>query len=188
MSLSPRPPVHETEGAAHLDRLWNGWRNTYVASGGAAGGVHPDDRTSIFSRLLASGATDEEVLIAHRGDTCFVILNRFPYATGHLLVLPFREVADLEDLEPAEAVELWSTVSDAVRAVKSAYRPDGVNVGLNLGKAAGGSVAQHLHVHIVPRWVGDSNFMTATAFTRTIPEALPDTWVKVRSAWPTRSL
>ena len=100
------------------------------------------------------------------------------------MVLPYREVADLEDLGSEEAAELWATVTDAVQALKAAYSPDGLNIGVNLGRPAGGSVSQHLHVHVVPRWTGDSNFMTATANTRTIPEALPDTAAKLRAAWP----
>ena len=167
-----------------LDQLWNGWRAAYVTSGGEAGGVHRHDTTSIFSQILASGMPDDETLIVHRGVTCFAILNRFPYATGHTLVLPLREVAELEDLTAQETSELWACVTDGVGALKVAYRPDALNVGINLGEAAGGSVARHLHVHIVPRWSGDSNFMTATAYTRTMPEALPDTWEKVRAAWP----
>lgn len=119
-----------------------------------------------------------------RGATCFAILNAFPYSVGHVLVLPYREVADLEALDVHETAELWATVTDAVRAVKAAYTPEGVNVGINLGRPAGGSVAQHLHVHVVPRWTGDANFMTATANTRTLPEALPDTAAKLRAAWP----
>jgi ATP adenylyltransferase len=99
-------------------------------------------------------------------------------------VLPYREVADLEMLTPGETTELWSTVTDAVRALKVAYRPDGVNLGVNLGKPAGGSVSQHLHVHVLPRWSGDVNFMEAIANTRTLPEALVDTAAKVRAAWP----
>ena len=166
-----------------LDLLWNGWRAAYVTSAGAAGGVAPEDESSVFTRILASGLPDEESLIVHRGPTCFAILNRFPYSTGHTLVLPYREVAELEDLTEPEAGEIWQTVTDGVRALKAAYRPDALNVGINLGAAAGGSVARHLHVHIVPRWNGDANFMTATAYTRTMPEALPDTWAKVRSAW-----
>ena len=116
--------------------------------------------------------------------TASPILNAFPYSVGHTLVLPYREVGDLEDLEPDEFAELWATVTDAVRAIKTAYRPDGVNVGVNLGRPAGGSVSEHLHVHVVPRWTGDSNFMTATANTRTLPEALPDSAAKLRAAWP----
>jgi ATP adenylyltransferase len=100
------------------------------------------------------------------------------------MVLPYREVPALEDLTPEEQAELWATVTDAVRAVKAAYSPEGINVGLNLGRPAGGSISQHLHVHVVPRWTGDSNFMTATANTRTIPEALPATAARLRAAWP----
>jgi ATP adenylyltransferase len=98
--------------------------------------------------------------------------------------MPYREVADLEALTTDEVSELWATVTDNVRAVKAAYRPDGVNVGLNLGRPAGGSVSEHLHVHVVPRWTGDANFMTAVANTRTLPEPLADTARKLRAAWP----
>ena len=173
-----------------LERLWNGWRNAYVVSGGAVGGVATDDveqgRGSVFTRILESGLPDEETHVVHRGIRVFALLNAFPYAVGHLLVLPYREVADLEALESDETAELWATVTDAVVAVKHAYAPEGVNVGVNLGKPAGGSVSDHLHVHVVPRWTGDSNFMTALANTRTIPEALPDTAAKLRTAWPRR--
>ena len=138
----------------------------------------------MFSRILHSGLPDVDTHIVHRGEHVFAILNAFPYSVGHLLVLPYREVADLEDLEPGEAAELWQTVTDAVVAIKAAYRPEGVNVGVNLGRPAGGSVSDHLHVHVVPRWTGDANFMTATANTRTLPEALPDTAAKLRATWP----
>jgi ATP adenylyltransferase len=167
-----------------LELLWNGWRATYVQTQGAAGGVTPDDTTSVFTRILQSGLSDEDAHIVHRGPLTFVIMNAFPYSVGHMLILPYREVGDLEGLTPDEADELWHTVTDAVRAVKLAMKPGGVNVGVNLGEPAGGSVRQHLHVHVVPRWNGDSNFMTATANTRTLPERLPDTAAKLRAAWP----
>jgi ATP adenylyltransferase len=171
-----------------LEHLWNGWRAAYVTSGGAAGGVAADDvasgRGSVFTRILQSGLPDDETHIVHRGPRCFAVLNAFPYSVGHLLVLPYREIGDLEELVPEEAAELWATVTDAVVALKQAYRPEGVNVGVNLGRPAGGSVSDHLHVHVVPRWTGDSNFMTTTANTRTLPEALPDTAAKLRAAWP----
>jgi ATP adenylyltransferase len=171
-----------------VERLWNGWREAYVTSGGAAGGVGTDDvesgRGSVFTRILQSGLPDVDTHIVHRGARCFAILNAFPYSVGHILVLPYREVADLEALEPDETTELWATVTDAVRAVKIAYAPQGINVGVNLGRPAGGSVSEHLHVHVVPRWTGDGNFMLATANTRTLPEALPDTAAKLRTAWP----
>jgi len=126
-----------------------------------------------FTQTLGSGLSDDEAHIVHRGPLTFVILNAFPYTSGHLMVLPYREVSDLHELTPDEAAELWATVMDTVRAMKAAYQPEGLNVGLNLGRPAGGSVSQHLHVHVVPRWTGDSNFMTATANPRTIPEAPP---------------
>ncbi len=110
--------------------------------------------------------------------------QRLSYGTGHLLVLPYREVANLEDLEPAETSELWTTVTDGVRAIKLAYSPEGINVGINLGRPAGGSVSEHLHVHVVPRWTGDANFMTTVANTRTLPEALDVTAARIRAAWP----
>jgi ATP adenylyltransferase len=171
-----------------LEHLWNGWRAAYVTSGGAAGGVADDDvasgRGSVFTRILRSGRPDDETHIVHRGEHCFAVLNAFPYSVGHLLVLPYREVGELEDLDPDETAELWATVTDAVVALKAAYRPEGINVGVNLGRPAGGSVSDHLHVHVVPRWTGDSNFMTVTANTRTLPEALPDTAAKLRATWP----
>jgi ATP adenylyltransferase len=174
-----------------LERLWNGWRAAYVTSGGAAGGVADDDvesgRGSVFTRILQSGLPDADTHIVHRGEHCFAILNAFPYSVGHLLLLPYREVADLEDLTAEESTELWTTVVDAVVAIKRAYQPEGVNVGVNLGRPAGGSVSDHLHIHVVPRWTGDANFMTATANTRTLPEALPDTAAKLRAAWPVRA-
>ena len=164
-----------------LERIWNGWRATYV---GSAGTPVDGGSGSVFTRILQSGLSDEETNVVHRGPLCFVVLNAFPYGTGHLLVLPYREVPNLEDLEPGETSELWETVTDAVRAIKRAYQPEGINVGINLGRPAGGSVSEHLHVHVVPRWTGDANFMTAVANTRTLPEALIDTAAKIRAAWP----
>lgn len=119
----------------------------------------------------------------YRGTTCFVIMNAFPYASGHLLILPYREVADLENLSAQEAQELWAVVTTGVQVVKSVYQPQGLNVGINLGPPAGGSVSQHLHVHVVPRWIGDANFMTAVANTRTLPEAIGDSAHRIRTAW-----
>ncbi len=165
-----------------LERMWNGWRATYVAS---VGPPPEPGQGSVFTQILRSGLPDDETNIVHRGAHSFAILNAFPYGTGHTLILPYREVADLEDLDAAETADLWATVTATVRAVKAAYRPEGVNVGINLGRPAGGSVSEHLHVHVVPRWTGDANFMTAIANTRTIPEALVDTASRLRRAWPT---
>ena len=138
---------------------------------------------SIFTRILASGLPDGETHIIHRASLSFAILNAFPYTSGHLMVLPYREISDLEDLTVDEATELWATVTEAVVAVKAAYRPGGVNVGINLGRAAGGSISEHLHVHVVPRWSGDGNFMTSVAEARTLPEPLSHSAAKLREAW-----
>jgi len=166
---------------SHLDRIWNGWRNEYVVDASTRPVV---GEGSLFTQILQAGLSDEETHIVHRGQLTFAILNAFPYTPGHLMVLPFREVSNLEDLSASEHTELWATVTDAVRAVKTAYSPGGVNVGINLGRPAGGSVSEHLHVHVVPRWSGDSNFMTAIAEARTLPEALSQTAKKLRVAWP----
>lgn len=164
-----------------LDRIWSGWRSAYVSDAPARKG--PDERGSVFTQLLESGAPDTETHIVHRGDEVFAIVNIHPYTSGHLLVLPYREVADLADLTASETVELWSTVSTAVAVVRSAYSPHGLNVGLNIGRAAGGSIPTHLHVHVVPRWTGDSNFMTAVANAQTLPEAIDATAERLRSHW-----
>lgn len=164
-----------------LELIWNGWRSEYIS--GATTGVAPGPG-SVFRRILDSELSDEETHIVHRGISTFAILNAFPYTTGHLMVLPYREVAALEALDGGEAAELWSTVTAAVIAAKTAYEPGGVNVGINLGRAAGGSVNEHLHVHVVPRWAGDGNFMTSIANARTLPEPLADSARRLRAAWP----
>jgi len=165
-----------------LERLWAGWRGEYVASVPGEGEARAQG--SVFRRILESGLPDERTYIVWRGTTCFAILNSFPYGSGHLLVMPYREVGEVEDLTAEEHDELWAAVRAAVRAVKAAYRPDGVNVGMNLGRAAGAGVPTHLHVHVLPRWAGDTNFMTSVAETRVQPEALPTSWQKLRAAWP----
>jgi ATP adenylyltransferase len=137
----------------------------------------------VFTEILQSEITDEESHIVHRGIHSFVILNAFPYSPGHLLVLPYREVAELENLTSEEHNEIWSTVTVGVQVLKAEYKPQGINVGINMGASAGGSIAQHLHVHIVPRWGGDTNFMVAIANTKILPEALDVTAERVRSAW-----
>lgn len=163
-----------------MDRLWAGWRSEYIEEVTAFDGP----RGSVFKRILESGLPDDETHIVRRGEHTFVILNRFPYITGHVLVMPYREVGDIEALTPEEHRELWSTVTDAVRAIKTAYDADGLNIGVNLGRAGGAGVPDHLHVHVMPRWNADSNFMTSVAEARVLPEALSVTWRKLRDAWP----
>lgn len=162
-----------------LDRLWNGWRAQYVQND--SHGKHSDE--SVFTEILNSNRPDEETFIVHRGETCFVIMNAYPYSSGHVLVIPYREVPDLELLTPQETSEIWETVTKAVQVLKAEYKPQGMNVGINLGHAAGGSVAQHLHIHIVPRWGGDSNFMVAVATAKILPEALDITAQRIRNRW-----
>jgi len=167
-----------------LEHLWNGWRSSYVQQWSENAGSPPAPTSgSVFTQILNSGLGDDESHIVYRGTSCFAIMNAFPYASGHLLILPYREVADLENLSAQEAQELWATVTTAVQVVKSVYQPQGLNVGINLGPPAGGSISQHLHVHVVPRWIGDANFMTAVANTRTLPEAIGDSAHRIRTAW-----
>jgi ATP adenylyltransferase len=147
-------------------------------------GSHSEGR-SIFVQILESGLTDDETFIVHRGELVFAILNAYPYAVGHLMVLPKRQIASLIELTADESLELWSTVTHASEVLKSEYKPHGLNVGLNLGPAAGGSVSEHLHVHIVPRWRGDANFMTTVANAKTISEPLIETAARIRHAWTT---
>jgi ATP adenylyltransferase len=132
-----------------LERIWNGWRADYVVHGQ---GAQKKSDQSVFTQILNSDMSDEQCYIVHRGEKVFAIMNAFPYTSGHLLVVPYREVAELEDLSQDETSELWATVTDAVKVLKSVYKPEAMNVGINLGAAAGGSIAQHLHVHIVGRW------------------------------------
>lgn len=162
-----------------VDNLWSGWRAQYLAS--ARTRVEGD--LSIFRQILESGSSDEENFIIHRGANVFAIMNSYPYAVGHFMVLPYRQVAELEELGESETEELWATVSVGVRVAKAALGPHGLNIGLNLGAAAGGSVNEHLHVHVVPRWSGDNNFLVATARTKSISEPLDVTADKLRRTW-----
>ena len=166
-----------------LERLWAGWRAEYLET--AAGG--DDDTgsdTCVFCRILASEDPPESTYVVWRDERCAVVLNAYPYTSGHLMVMPVGHVAGPEDLAGDDSVALWAVVTDAVRALKAAYRPEGINLGANLGRAAGAGVPGHFHVHCVPRWNGDTNFMTTTAEARVLPESLPATFEKVRNAWP----
>lgn len=172
-----------------LDHLWATWRSAYItklADTRAIPSLEEAGGRSLFERILAGADEegDEAAGIVHRGPFCFAILNLFPYTSGHLMVLPNRAVSELEDLTDAEHLELWSTVRDAVAALKGAFSCEAVNVGLNLGAAAGGSQSDHLHVHCVPRWQGDSNFIGVTAETRVLPISLADARIALMAAWP----
>ncbi|MFZ1439201.1 MAG: HIT domain-containing protein [Candidatus Microthrix subdominans] len=164
-----------------LDHLWSTWRSNYVSTLGDPPG---DAEGTLFERILGAPEGDREKFIVARGRRCFALLNLFPYTAGHVMVLPNRGVAGLDDLNDEEFAELWPMVRDATVACREGLGCDAVNVGVNLGAEAGGSQSDHLHVHVVPRWAGDANFMTATADTRTLPVSLPEAWDRLRAGWP----
>lgn len=165
-----------------FDRIWAGWRSAYV-SGGETEVRVPDGDGTIFERILNSGWPDDETYVLARGEHVAALLNAYPYGTGHLMVLPKVAVPDLLDLSPEAHAELWEMVRVAVAAIRTAYNPDGVNVGANLGRAGGASIPGHLHVHCLPRWLGDTTFLSTVAETRMLPEPLDMTWQKLRDAW-----
>ena len=170
-----------------LARLWAGWRSSYITRITTDDAeVRPDgDGRSLFERILHSGLPDDLTYIVWRGAGCFAVLNAFPYGSGHLMVLPNVAAPDLGDLQPEVAAELWVGVQAAVAAIRTVYEPDGVNVGINLGAGAGAGIPDHLHVHCLPRWSGDTNFITTVADTRVLNEPLAVTWVRISEAWPT---
>jgi ATP adenylyltransferase len=155
-------------------RLWAPWRLNYIK------GEKTDE--CIFCAKPALG-DDAKALIPFRGERCYVILNAFPYNNGHLMVAPYEHTAQLEDLDEDAASELMSLARRAIRALSGAYGPDGYNIGINLGSAAGAGMADHLHLHVVPRWAGDTNFMPIVGDTRVLPEALQDSYANVREAF-----
>ena len=163
-----------------MDRLWSPWRADHVATFPAGGGREADGRT-LFERLATSG-DDEAALIVWRGAHVFALLNRFPYTNGHLLVVPYRPVPDPRDLTAEEQAEFFGTVPRALGWIERALAPEGVNVGLNLGAAAGAAIPEHLHLHLVPRWGGDTNFLPVVGSTKVIPEALDVTYRRYRDA------
>jgi ATP adenylyltransferase len=154
-----------------LERLWSPWRLAYVSGSGESKGC-------VFCD--AQGDTDAAPLMLFRGATCFVILNLYPYNNGHLMVVPNRHVATLADSTPAELDEMMRLTQAAEMALTEAYRPQGINVGMNLGHPAGAGVADHLHVHVVPRWTGDTNFMSVVGNVRVLPEDLEQTGIRLR--------
>lgn len=177
-----------------LGRIDASWRGDYIVAATkderddlAAGIVVGDEARCVFCRILRAhtdgASTDEQSLIVFRGETCVAILNKYPYSSGHMMVIPLRHVGELGELNAAEHAELWSVVTHSTEVIERAYHADGINLGANLGRAAGAGIPGHLHVHLVPRWNGDTNFMTVIGETRVVPEALDTTWAKLRAAW-----
>lgn len=164
-----------------LERLWTPHRMAYVRT---AGPEEADDGpTCPFCRIAAAPAGGADDLVVARGESVYAVLNLYPYNPGHLMVLPYRHVADYADLDDAETRELASFTKTALRAIRAVSSPHAFNVGLNLGGPAGGSLADHLHQHVVPRWSGDANFMTVVAGTKTLPQLLGDTRGLLAQAW-----
>lgn len=166
-----------------LEQLWAGWRQDYVAEATDAERRGGGDGC-VFCRIVESGEPSADNGVVWRGATALGVLNAYPYASGHLLVLPLRHLGGLDELSGEESAELWEATRAAARALCAAYSPDGLNVGSNLGRAAGAGIPQHLHIHVLPRWSGDTNFMTTVAGVRVLPESLAHAWERIRPAWP----
>jgi ATP adenylyltransferase len=160
-----------------LARFSAAWREQYVSGAGAPDGQLKEG-ACVFC-VLANAEVSDDTGVLWRGELTYVALNAFPYGSGHLLVLPRRHVAGLAELTDEEYDDFARTIRRASVALESAYHPDGMNVGLNLGLAAGAGIPQHLHGHVLPRWNGDTNFMTSIGETRVLPESLASTWAKV---------
>ena len=158
-----------------MDRLWSPWRYRYVSSASQSD-------PCIFCAKSAANQ-DEEHLIVHRGSHNFVLLNLYPYTTGHLMVAPYAHIAGLDELPDETAVEMMSLTRLAIRILRAVYKPHGLNIGMNLGECAGAGVAGHAHMHVLPRWPGDASFMTSVAETRILPEELPITWRRLKEAF-----
>jgi len=173
------------EGEDRLQLLWAPYRMAYITEKpGSAGGAPAEGMTG-EPFLDIPRMDDEDGLVVARGEHVYVVLNLYPYNAGHAMVVPYRKVAALEDLTEGESRELMAYTQNLIRVVKAVSRPDSFNVGLNLGRAAGGSLSEHLHQHVVPRWIGDQNFITVTGGTKVLPQLLRQTRALLAEAWGT---
>ena len=157
-----------------MESLHAPWRIEYIL------GPKPKLDTSLFTNI-AQSSDDEANYVIARDRTCFALLNRYPYNGGHLMVVPYKEVADLNGLTDEEVADLWKLVRRCLNTLTAVMKPDGFNVGINLGKVAGAGIQEHLHIHIVPRWTGDTNFMPVIANTGVVPDALKEIAAKLRA-------
>ena len=155
-----------------MDYLWSPWRYRYVAQTAPEPGC-------IFCRKMQEN-DDERNLILYRGINNYVLLNLFPYTSGHLMIAPYAHIAELSQADDATAMEMMALTRKAEQALQKAYQPEGINLGMNLGKSAGAGISDHIHMHVLPRWHADSNFLTTIGETRVLPEALPDTYQRLK--------
>ena len=160
-----------------MEQLWAPWRLEYIKSADEQSGC-------LFCAAAAADPDDAERLVVHRGTQAIVLLNKFPYASGHFMVAPVRHVGEYGELTDEEALELHRLASAGMGALAETYTPQGYNVGWNLGRIAGAGVVDHVHLHVVPRWAGDTNFMPVLADVKILPEHLEETRRKLRDAWP----
>src|SRR5471030_2782449 len=156
-----------------MESLHAPWRIEYIVA------KKPELKEGLFTRI-AQSSDDEANFVIVRDRTCFALLNRYPYNGGHVMVVPYKEVPDLNGLTDDELADLWKLTRRCTNALTAVMKPDGLNVGINLGKVAGAGIAEHLHIHVVPRWNGDTNFMTVLANTTVLPEALKDIAARLR--------
>jgi ATP adenylyltransferase len=163
-----------------MDYLWSPWRYTYVSSASPADPASRQD-SCLFCRV-ASESNDARNYVVLRAERSFVILNRYPYTTGHLMSAPYTHVATLEEAEAATLEEIMRLAQRAEKALRAVYRPSGLNLGFNIGESAGAGIAGHIHMHALPRWAGDTSFITTIGETRVLPEALETTYEKLREA------
>ncbi len=159
-----------------MDRLWSPWRSEYIASGNA----DSESRDCVFCAIEKNHQDDATNFVVHRALHSFIVLNLYPYTSGHLLIVPNEHLGELE-LAPKEVTdEMMDLTKRSQSALREVYRPEAFNVGMNLGRAAGAGIADHIHIHILPRWKGDTNFMTSVGATRVLPEDLATTYQKLR--------
>ena len=155
-------------------RLWSPWRSKYIASG-----VDSQAEGCVFCRIAANPDQDATNDVIHRGEHSFVVLNLYPYITGHLMVVPYEHTSELDSVAKETTDEMMDLTKRSQTALRAVYSPSGFNMGMNLGAAAGAGIADHLHIHLLPRWAGDTNFMTTVGESRVIPEALEVTYEKL---------
>ena len=161
-----------------MDRLWTPWRYQYIS--GAAGEKKADDGCVLCS-LARDEQSDEQNFVLHRAARNYVVLNLYPYTSGHLMIVPYAHEASLDALDKETTDELMDLAKRAQTALRETYHPEGFNLGMNLGQVAGAGVAGHVHLHVLPRWAGDANFMSVVGETRVLPEDLPTTYKKLRA-------